>query len=140
MNKPRGLTFVTVLVVLAVLGGAFWFFTYGGAYWENMEVKAVLREAANMCYQEHNDERIKDHIFRKLHAMFDQQVEDHGRIITVMRIDVDRDDLRLERSKVPEWVHIWLTYNRTVQVPFTGQTRVVQFTDHAEQDLSPVKW
>jgi hypothetical protein len=140
MRKDRGLTFITVLVVLAIAAGIFWIVTFGGAYYENLEVKHLLQQAGNMCYLEKDDGVVKRFVFRKLHEMFDEQVEDHGRIVTVMRIDTDPDDLRIERSQVPPLVHIWLTYNRTVKIPIAGGTRTMQFVDHIEQDLSPVKW
>ena len=60
--------------------------------------------------------------------------------MSVMSIDVQRDDLRIERTESPKFVNIWLTYYRTVTVPLVGQQRQVTFVDHAEQDLSPVKW
>jgi len=52
LKAHRGLTVVTVLIVLAVAGAIFWFLTYGEAYWDNLEVKHLTRTAANMCYQE----------------------------------------------------------------------------------------
>jgi hypothetical protein len=93
-----------------------------------------------MCYREHDDGPIRRFIFRRLHELFDEEVEDRGRMVTVMRIEADPDDLRIERSQVPAYVNIWLTYNRTVRIPLAGGTRTLQFVDHAEQDLSPVKW
>jgi hypothetical protein len=58
-----------------------------------------------------------------------------------MLIDVNREDLHIERTDgPPKFVNIWLTYYRTVTVPVIGQQRQVTFVDHAEQDLSPVKW
>ena len=50
-RKHRGLTFVTVLLFAAVIAGVVWGITYGEAYWENLEVKRVLKEAANLSYQ-----------------------------------------------------------------------------------------
>src|SRR5712664_4205610 len=114
----RGLTFVTVLILVGAAAAVFWFVTYGPAYWENFEVKRVLKEAANLSYREH----------------------DHGRILTEMRIDVDDGDLRIERTQIPAFIHIWLTYSRDVQVPLLNQQRRVTFNEYAEQDLSPVKW
>jgi len=114
--------------------------TYGEAYWENLEVKRVLKEAANLSYRESDDRRIREYVFKELHHVFDQKVEDHGRVITEMKIDVDDGDLRIERTQVPSFVHIWLTYSRDVQVPLLHQQRRVTFNEYAEQDLSPVKW
>lgn len=140
MNRQRGMTAVTFLILLAIAGGVLWLFTYGGAYWENLEVKNIADQAANLCYREREDERVKDWVMNQLHSVFDINVEDHGRMQTVLRIDVDRDDVRIQRSEIPKKVDVWITYSRTVTVPLLGQQRQVTFTDHAEQDMSPVKW
>jgi hypothetical protein len=140
LKKHRGLTWITTVIVLAVAGAIFWIITYGEAYWDNFEIKHLLSQAANKCYLDKSDDSVRDWTFRKLHEAFDTKVEDHGRIVTVMKIEADKDDLRIERSEVPPVVHIWFTYNRTVSIPLIGGTRTVQFVDHVEQDLSPVKW
>jgi len=139
-RKHRGLTFITVLLFAAVIAGVVWGITYGEAYWENLEVKRVLKEAANLSYREADDRRIREYVFNQLHHLFDQRVEDHGRVITEMRIDVDDSDLRIERTQIPNMMHIWLSYSRDVEVPVVHQQRRVTFDVYAEQDLSPVKW
>lgn len=139
-RRDRGITFVTVLLFLGIAAGVLWLATYGPAYWENFEVKRVLSEAANLSYREGDDRRIREYVFRELHHLFDQKVEDHGRVITEMRIDVDEGDLRIERTQIPAFVHIWLTYSRDVEVPLLHQQRRVTFNEYASQDLSPVKW
>jgi hypothetical protein len=138
-RSDLGITFVTVLLFAGALAGVLWLVTYGEAYWENFEVKRVLREAANLSYRA-DDGRVREYVFKELHHLFDQKVEDHGRVITDMRIDVDDGDLRIERTQVPAFVHIWLTYSRDVEFPVLHQQRRVTFTEYAEQDLSPVKW
>ena len=139
-RSDLGITFITVLLFAAALAAVLVGVTYGEAYWKNLEVKRVLKEAANLSYREADDRRIRDYVFRELHHLFDQKVEDHGRVITEMKIDVDDGDLRIERTQVPAFVHIWLTYSRDVQVPLLHQQRRVTFNEYAEQDLSPVKW
>lgn len=139
-RSDLGITFVTVLLFAAALAAVLVGVTYGEAYWENLEVKRVLKEAANLSYRESDDRRIREYVFRELHHIFDQKIEDHGRVITEMKIDVDDGDLRIERTQVPAFVHIWLTYSRDVQVPLLHQQRRVTFNEYAEQDLSPVKW
>lgn len=139
-RSERGITFVTVLLVLGMAAAVVWFATYAQAYWENFEVRRVLKEAANMSYREKDDRRIHDYIFIELHHLFDQKVEDHGRVLTEMRIDVDDADLRIERTQIPAAISIWLTYSRDVEVPVLHQQRRVTFNEYASQDLSPVKW
>jgi hypothetical protein len=139
-RSDLGITFITVLLFAAALAALLVAVTYGEAWWENLEVKRVLKEAANLSYRESDDRRVREYVFRELHHLFDQKVEDHGRVITEMKIDVDDGDLRIERTQVPAFVHIWLTYSRDVQVPLLHQQRRVTFNEYAEQDLSPVKW
>jgi len=139
--RARGFTFVTFLVLAGVLAGAFWCLTYGAAYIERFEVSSIVREAANLCYREPNDEKIQSFIVIKLNQAFSEEVMDHGRMERVLSFDFSpRDDLRIERSDSPREVNIWLTYRRNVTVPLVGQERQVEFTVHAYQDLSPVKW
>lgn len=139
-RRDRGITFVTVLIVVGIAAAIFWFATYGQAYWENFEVRRVLKEAANLSYRESDDRRIREYVFKELHHLFDQKVEDHGRVVTEMRIDVDDGDLRIERTQIPAVMNIWLTYSRDVEVPLLHQQRRVTFNEYASQDLSPVKW
>jgi len=138
--KHRGVTFVTVLVLAAVVGAIFWGFTYGEAYVENYEVNRVLREAANLCYRQSDDEYVKGFIVGEMHRLFDQKVDTYGKTETAMRVDFSPDDVRIERTQIPAFVNIWLTYTRTVRVPLVGKERQVTFTDHADADLTPVKW
>ena len=139
-RSERGITFVTVLIVVGIAAAIVWFATYGQAYWENFEVRRVLKEAANLSYREKDDRRIHDYIFKELHHLFDQKVEDHGRVLTEMRIDVDDGDLRIERTEIPAAINIWLTYSREVEVPVVHKQRRVIFNEYASQDLSPIKW
>jgi hypothetical protein len=137
-SRPqRGITFITVLLLLAVLGGVYWVMTFGSVYWENQEVKSILKEAGNLAYNERSDTIVHTFIERKLRERF-QTGSDHGR--PILAIDYDPADLRIERTDQPKFIHIWFTYSRTVKTPFTGSERQVTFADHIEQDLSPVKW
>jgi hypothetical protein len=139
-KADRGVTFVTVLIVVGLAAGVLWAMGFGPAYVENFEVKQVLAEAANLSVHDGDDEHVRQFVFQRLHRLFDQQVEDHGRTVTEMRIDVDNGDLRIERTEVPRFVHIWLTYSRDVTVPVVNLERRITFDDYAEQDLSPVVW
>jgi hypothetical protein len=140
MRRQRGITFITVLVTLAAFGAIFWAVTYGPAYWDNFEVSRLVREAANLGYRELDDEKIRTVLIARLHQTFDEEVEDHGRTVKQMKFDVDREDVRVERSQVPHVINVWFTYSRIIKVPLLGGERQVTFTDHAEQDLTPVKW
>ena len=137
--KTRGLTFVSVLILLAGIGGVFWIVSYGPAYWDNFEVNRIVRQAANMCYRETEDAPVRRFIITELSRVFPpspDQPRDQP-----FSIDLDpTQDVRIERSDSPKMVDIWITYHRTVNLPIVGGQRELTFVDHANQDLSPVKW
>ena len=139
--RARGFTFVSFLLLVGVAAGIFWCVTYGPAYVERFEVNSIVREAAGLCYREHDDEKIKAFIMNQLNNNFSVDVMDHGRMERVLKLDITpNDDIRIERSKIPPEVNLWVSYRRNITVPLVGQERQVEFVVHAYQDLSPVKW
>ena len=137
--KHRGVTWVTFLVVIGGLAGVFWIVTYGPAYWDNIDVNRALKAAANMCYREQDDNKVRRFVLVELQRKFGTEERDQNGE-PMLSIDFGPDDLRIERQENPRWVNIWLTYRRTVKMPFVDQERELVFYDHADQDLSPVKW
>ena len=129
-----------VLVLVGVLAAIFWAVTYGPAYVENFEVKSIVRETANYCYREASDEKVKDYFMNRMRLTFSHDVMEHGVMQHVFKFDVDPAELRIDRTEIPPAVNIWFTYRRAVTVPLLGGEREVVFVDHAEQDLTPVKW
>src|SRR5713101_1618306 len=109
MRKPRGITLMTVLIFLALAAGVYCLFAFGQAFWDNLEVNGILRQAANECYRQPDDQAVRQLILNKLHMSFDVAGED-----------------KVGRSEV--------------RMPLVNQERTLTFNDHAEQDLSPVRW
>lgn len=138
--RQRGFTFITFLILVGVAAAIFWAVTYGPVYVENFEVNSIVRETANRCYIEHDDEKVKDFFMGRMNATFTVEVMDHGQMQRVLKFDVDRDEIRIERTEIPPAVNIWFTYRRTVSLPLVGGEREVVFVDHKDQDLTPVKW
>lgn len=136
----RGFTFFGFVILLALAGGIYWLVSFGPAYWDNLTVRAILREAGNFAYHETNDEKVRDFVFNKLHETFDENVEERGRIVRQMRFQVERNDLQIERSQIPPRIDLWIAYSREIPLPLVNQRRTLQLSAHASQDLSPVKW
>ena len=133
--RARGFTFVTFLALVAGFGAIFWIISYGPAYWDNFEVNRIVRQAANLCYRENEDTPVRQFVIREMTRIFPPDQPDRP-----MSVDLDPADVRIERSDTPRMVNIWVTYHRTITLPFVGGQRELTFVDHAEQDLSPVKW
>lgn len=138
--RPRGVTFVTVLLLLAVAGCAYWIVVFGGAYWDNQEVKAVVRQAGNIAYTQHSDTELRAFIVKKIQDMFEYDYEEFGQRKKGYRVDLQPDDVLIERSQVPPFIRIDVSYSRMIQPPFNQPEKQLYFSIHVEQDLSPVKW
>ena len=72
--------------------------------------------------------------FDENRAIYDEQV-----VAPLAALLVDLS-AAFAKKKIPLKADVWLTYNRTVNIPLVGGTRTLQFNEHAEQELSPVKW
>jgi hypothetical protein len=139
--RQRGFTFITFLVLVGALGAIFWCVVYGPAYVESFEVGRIVHEAGNMSYHEKDDSKVRDWIMSQLNQNFSEDQQVGGRMEHVLKIDIQpNDDIRIERSEVPPQCEIWVTWRRTVTVPFSGTQREVSFTKHVTEDLTPVKW
>jgi len=141
MQKARGVTLMTVLIFVGLTVGMYCLIAFGQAYWEKFEVKGILRQAANECYRQPSDAAIRQFIVQQLHVTFDEVREDaRGHPQARLPFTFDVADMQIQRTEVPKYVHIWFTYQRKVRLPLLDQERVLTFTEHAEQDLSPVRW
>jgi hypothetical protein len=141
MRQARGITLITVLIFVALTAGLYFLFAFGAAYWDNFEVNAILRQAANECYRQPADSAVRTLIMNRLNESFAVEVDDgYGRAEKRLPFIFDDSDLRIERTQVPRAVTIPFTYQRKVKLPLVDQERVITFNDEAEQDLSPVKW
>ena len=141
MRQARGITLITVLIFAALTTGVYFLFAFGAAYWDNFEVNGILRQAANECYRQPADSAVRMLIMNRLHESFDVEVDDgYGRSEKRLPFSFEEGELQIQRTQVPKAVTISLTYHRKVKLPLVDQERVVTFNDHAEQDLSPVKW
>lgn len=136
----RGITFVTILLLAALGGAAWWLVTYGPVIWESHEVKVLARQAANIAYGELDDAKIRAFLVDKTRAMSEYEYEEMGERKKGWRIDLREEDILIERNKVPAWIKIDLTYTRTWVPAWGGGERQKVFHHHVEQDLTPVKW
>ena len=139
-RRERGVTTMGVILLLALGAGLYWLVVFGGAHWDNHELKAVLRQAGNISYQEQNDARVRDFILRRADDLFGYDTEEFGQRKRKLRVEFQPDDLVLERTKIPAAMRIRLNYSRTIQLPIIGGERQMYFALDVEQDLSPVKY
>ena len=139
-RRARGMTFMGVMLLLALGAGIYWIVTFGGAHWDNHELKTILRQAGNIAYSEHSDKNVRDWILKKADELFGYDTEEFGQRRRKLRIEFQPDELVLERSQIPAEMRIRLNYSRVVKLPLLGGERQMYFAIDVVQDLSPVKY
>ncbi|GAC1336178.1 MAG: hypothetical protein NVSMB23_00310 [Myxococcales bacterium] len=141
-RPPRGLTWVSFLLLVLVAAGGYWAFVFGPVYLDHAEVKQFCAQAGNMAYTEHSDAAVKAFVVNHIRTKFAyEELLSNGMTKTSYKIDFDPDqDVRIERSALPPKIDIEVSYGRTVALPILGGARTVNFLVHTEQDLSTVKW
>ena len=140
-RAERGLTWVSFLLVVLVVAGGYWAWVFGPAYIDNSSVKQICATGANLAYTERNDATLRSWLYSHIREQFAYDyVQTNGMPAKGYKIEFEPSDVRLDRTQVPPRIRIDISYSRTIELPIIGGARTLVFNDHAEQDLSPVKW
>ena len=140
-RAERGLTWVSFLLLVLVVGGAYWAWVFGPAYIDNLAVKRICATGANLAYAERNDATVRTWLYNNIREQFAYEyMQANGMRAKGYKIEFEPSDVRLERILAPPLIRIDVSYSRTIEMPILGGARTLVFNDHTEQDLSPVKW
>jgi hypothetical protein len=140
-RRPRGFSFVSLLLLAGLLAAGYWIWAFGPAYYDNHELKQILREGGNLAYTQKDDKVVRAFLIRRIDQMFGfDETDARGQPKRSLRIQYEPDELVLERSPAPPQIRIALTYGRTIPMPLVGGERSLVFFDEIVQDLSLVKY
>ena len=65
-GERGGVSWVTLLLLVLVVGGGYLAWVWGPIYFENYAVKQVVRDYMNQAIKNHDDEGLRDDTFRGL--------------------------------------------------------------------------
>ncbi len=122
-------------IVAAIYFGAM----YVPVYYEQYEVKAVLREAGNMAYTEQNDETIRAFISGKLKTIGSHYEIKDGQEYNLPGIVVLDDDIFVTRDPGKSIV-LQVQYQKVINYPFTKKQKTLYFSPSVKADITAVKW
>jgi hypothetical protein len=141
---PRGgVSWVTLVLIALVAGGAYLAWMWGPVYVLHVEVRTVARDYMNRAVRNPDDARLVDDMVHKLRTLDELSVpDDDGTPANVPTVQVAAQDVTWERdvSVSPPMLHVAFEYTRPVQYPlldrWTTATLSVDFTN----DLSRPDW
>jgi hypothetical protein len=118
-------SWVTVLLVLGLAGGAYAAVVFVPPAVLHYEVKQVVRDYGNQAIKNPNDEQLLRDMVQKIRSLDDVAgVDDAGRNVRIPVVELKTEDVLWERTKDPPELHVAFEYPRTLELPFLD--RVVE--------------
>lgn len=140
-GERGGITWVTLLIVLAVSGGGYLAWVWLPLYFDHYTVKQVVADYTNQAIKNPDDGQLRREMVQKLHSLGQVDgVDRAGRPIKVPAVDVDERSITWERDTSARTLRIAFEYERQVVYPFLDRASVVVFTLDRTGDLTRADW
>jgi hypothetical protein len=122
--RARGaVTWVTLLLLLAIAGGGYAAWVFGPALVLHYEVKQVVRDFGHRAVKDQDDAGLVLGMVQKLRTLQDVDgVDEAGRRVRVPMVDLRTQDVTWERSANPARLHVAFEYARDLELPFLHRT------------------
>lgn len=143
LDARGGVSWVSLLLLVAVVGGGYLAWVWVPVFVLDYEVKQVVHDYMNQAVRNDADRFLVDAMLHKLRVVYEVEAPDEdGKLHKVPGITVDEDGLVWERDKTvqPPMLHVAFDYTIDVTYPFLD--RVVPRTASIDltQDLSIPDW
>jgi len=138
-----GVSWVTLVLLAAVLGGGYLAWVWIPVYILKFEVTQVVRDYMNQAVKDPNDAALKEKMIHKIRTLQDVQVVgEDGRVHKAPAVDLREQDVLWERdgSQKPPMLHVAFDWSREVGYPFLDRTVQVIFTVDLTEDISIPDW
>ncbi len=137
----RGVTWVTVALVLTVLLGGYLGWIWIPVWLVHYEAKQVVRDYCNQAVKNPNDAQLIQDMVHKLRVLDESAVMgEDGRLVKVPMIEVDSKDVVWERVAEPPTLHVALEYARRIRYPLIDRTTEKVFQIDMTVDISRPDW
>jgi hypothetical protein len=144
-SDPAGargaVTWVTLLLLVAIAGGAYLAVVFGPAWVLHYEVKQVVRDYGNRAVKDPDDAGLLRGMVDKVRSLqMVKTTDDAGRPIRVPVVDVEPKDVVWERTPDPPTLHVEFEYARELELPGLNRTLPRVYRVDERMDISRAKW
>lgn len=137
------MTWVTLVLVVVVVGGGYLAWVWGPLYFERYMVKQVVREYLNQAVKNPADDRLRSNMVAKLRTISTVPgVDRYGQPVKLPAVDVDESAVLWDRQRdaTPPILRVAFEYERLVVYPLLERTETKVFEIDMTGDLSPPDW
>lgn len=137
------ITWVSLLLLVALVGGGYLALTYVPVYWLHVEVKQVVRDYMNQAIKNKDDAVLVEMMIHKIRVLDSQErLDDRGKIVKVPTIQLQPREVTWTRdtSSQPNTLRVAFEYTRVVEYPFTGRWTEKTLAVDLTNDLERADW
>jgi hypothetical protein len=137
------ITWVGVLLLLLVFGGAYLGYMWLPVYMDHYEAKRLVHGQINEAVKKADDRALVEALCQKLAAIGTEEwLAQDGKLRRGPKVDVRPQDVTWERDRAstPPQVHAAFEYVRVVRYPWTDRYAEKTFTVDITQDIAIPRW
>ena len=138
-----GISWVTLLLLVIVVGGGYLAWVWLPIYFENYTVKQVVRDYMNQAIKNKDDEGLRRNMVLKIRSLDEREVVDEdGRTVRVPGVALDERDVTWERDtrSQPPMIRVSFEYAREVEYPVLDRTTTKVFVVDLSNELTAANW
>jgi hypothetical protein len=142
-GERGGVSWVTLLLVVLVVGGGYLAVVWVPVYYEAYAVKQVVRDYMNQAIKNRDDETLRRKMVLKIRSI-DQRtaVDDFGRPVTLPTVPLEERDVTWDRDSgsQPPMLRVSFEYAREVEYPWLNRTGTKVFTVDLSNEMVIPDW
>jgi hypothetical protein len=138
-----GISWVSLLLLVVVVGGSYLTWVWAPIYFDNYTVKQVVRDYMNQAIKNSDDETLRRNMVLKIRSLGQRQaIDEWGRTVVVPSIPLEERDVTWERDarSQPPMLRVSFEYAREVAYPILDRTTTKVFVVDLSNDLTVADW
>jgi hypothetical protein len=142
-GERGGISWVTLLLIVLVVGGGYLAVIWLPVYYEAYAVKQVVRDYMNQAIKNKDDETLRRNMVAKIRSLDHRAaVDELGRPVVLPTVALEERDVSWERDErsQPPMLRVSFEYAREVEYPFLDRTATKVFSVDLSNDLVIADW
>lgn len=136
-----GVSWVTLLLLALLAGGAYLAWVWGPVYVVHYEVTQVVQDFMNRAVKDRNDDELVEDMCKRIRALAEEEeLQDDGQVEMVPAVSVYPQDVLWQRDGGARKLRVTFSYTRSIFHPGIDVTVEKTFEVDAVNDITPVIW
>ena len=137
----RGVSWVSVLLLLVVVGGGYLAWVWLPLWFDHYTVKQVVADYGNQAVKNKDDAQLIHDMVAKIHSLAQVDgVDAEGRRVKLPAIPLEEQAVTWQRDDATRSLHVAFEYERPVVYPLLDRTDLAVFALDKTYDLNLANW